>query len=227
MKAVFLGLNEAGEHVYDWLNERDDVEVLAMLTEKEQLQLIEELRPDIVISCGFEHKVPGEIIDVPEKGVVNLHPSYLPYNRGSHPYIWPLVDGTPAGVSVHYMNEEIDEGPIIDRRKVEKRPEDDSKSLRQRLMRAQVELFIDNWREIKNEPETTSQRPEDGTTHFRKELDEFAYLDLDEEKKVGEVIDKLRALSYTPHGVAYFEENGERYLVNLEITPEKEIDQRR
>ncbi|MFB6158138.1 MAG: formyltransferase family protein [Candidatus Nanohalobium sp.] len=58
------------------------------------------MEPEIVIASGFEYKVPEEIIVVPEKGIVNLHPSFLPYNRGAHPYIWPIVEDTPAGVSI-------------------------------------------------------------------------------------------------------------------------------
>ena len=224
MEAVFLGMNDAGEEVYEWLNQRDDVEVLALLTEKEQLSLIEELEPEIVISSGFEHKVPEEIIEVPEKGIVNLHPSYLPYNRGSHPYLRPLVDGTPAGVSVHYMVEEIDEGPIIDKRNVEVRPDDTAKTLRDRLMQEQVELFMDNWRKIRDGAEGSEQRKNDGKTHYRKELDEFSRLELNEEKTFGEVIDKLRALTYPPHRLAYFERNGERFFIDVDITPEEELD---
>jgi len=103
--------------IYEWLNQRQDVEVMALLTEKNQLSIIKQLEPDIVISSGFEHKVPKEIIEVPENGIINLHPSYLPYNRGSHPHIWSLIEGTPAGVSLHYMVESIDEGPIIDKKR--------------------------------------------------------------------------------------------------------------
>ena len=224
MDAVFLGMNDAGEEVYDWLNQRDDVEVLALLTEREQLSLIKDLEPELVISSGFEYKVPEEIIEVPEKGIVNLHPSYLPYNRGSHPYIWPLVDGTPAGVSVHYMVEEIDEGPIIDKREVEVRPDDTAKTLRELLMQEQVELFMDNWRKIRDGAKGSEQRKNDGTTHYRKELDDFSGLEMSEEKTVGEVIDKLRALTYPPHSLAYFERNGERFFVDVEITPEEELD---
>ena len=226
MDAVFLGMNDAGENVYDWLNSREDVKVIALLTEKEQLSLIKELEPEIVVSSGFEHKVPEEIIEVPDKGIVNLHPSYLPYNRGAHPYIWPIVEDTPAGVSVHYMSEEIDEGDIIDRKKVEVRPDDTAKTLRDRLMEEQTRIFIQNWGAVKEGAEGTGQNPDSGTTHYRGELDEFSKLELDEEKTVGETIDKLRALTYPPQGLAYFERDGERFIVDINITPEKEIDQR-
>jgi len=94
----FSWMNDAGQKIYEWLNQRQDVEVMALLTEKNQLSIIKQTTgADIVISSGFEHKVPKEIIEVPENGIINLHPSYLPYNRGSHPHIWSLIEGTPAG----------------------------------------------------------------------------------------------------------------------------------
>jgi len=226
MEAVFLGMNDAGENVYEWLNSREDIEVLALLTEKEQLSLIRDLQPDIVVSSGFEHKVPEEIIEVPDKGIVNLHPSYLPYNRGAHPYIWPIVEDTPAGLSVHYMSKEIDQGDIIDRKKVELRPDDTAKTLRDRLMEEQTRIFIQNWNAVKEGAKGTEQSPDSGTTHYRRELDEFSKLELDEVKTVAEIIDKLRALTYPPQGLAYFERDGERFTVDINITPEKQIDQR-
>ena len=223
LEAVFLGMNDAGEKVYDWLNQRDDIEVKALLTEKDQLSLIEELEPDVVISSGFEHKVPEEIIEVPEKGVVNLHPSFLPYNRGAHPYIWPLIEGTPAGVSLHYMNSEIDEGPIIDRREVRVEPDDTAKDLYERLSFEQFEQFKEVWPRIKEGADGSEQRPGDGNTHLREDLDEVSEIDLEEEVKAGELIDRLRGLSFPPGKHAYFERNGERYYVEVEITPGDEI----
>jgi len=224
MDLIFLGMNEAGKEVLDWLKERDEVNIVEVVEEKDDFEVIENERPELVLSSGFEHKVPKEIINIPEKGIVNLHPSYLPYNRGAHPYIWPLIDGTPAGVSVHYMNKEIDEGPIIARKKVDKNPEDDSKTLRDRLMEAQFELFKENWGEIKNGADAWEQDKNNGTTHRKKELDEISQLDLEASEKIGDLINRLKALSYTDEGLAYFEKDGERYFINLDITPESELD---
>jgi methionyl-tRNA formyltransferase len=219
MEAVFLGLNDAGEEVYNWLNRREDVEVLALLTEKEQLSLIKDLEPEIVIASGFEHKVPEEIIEVPEKGIVNLHPSFLPYNRGSHPYIWPIVEDTPAGVSLHYMNSEIDEGPVIDRREVPVLPEDTAETLYERLQEEQVIQFKENWKELKQGADAREQR-EGGATHYRKDLDDLCKLDLQKKTTIGNLIDRLRALSFPPHETAYFERNGKKYYINVEISEE-------
>ena len=37
----------------------------------------------------------------------------LPYNRGKNPNVWPIIDGTPAGVTLHYIDSGIDTGEII------------------------------------------------------------------------------------------------------------------
>lgn len=226
MEAVFLGLNDAGEEIYNWLNQRKDVEVKALLTEQDQLDLIEEIQPEIVISAGFEHKVPEEIIEVPEKGIVNIHPSFLPYNRGSYPYIWPILEGTPAGVSIHYMTEGIDEGPVIDQMEVPVRPDDTAKDLYERLKRESVLLFKESWPEIKEGVKGLSQDLSKGQVHYRSDLDDFAEIDLDENVRAGDLIERLRALTFPPHENAFFEVNGEKYFIEVEITREKEFEER-
>jgi len=223
LEAVFLGMNDAGEKVYSWLNERDDVEVKALLTEKEQLSLIEEIDPEIVISSGFEHKVPEKIIETPEIGIVNLHTSFLPYNRGSHPNVWSIIEDTPAGVSIHYMTEEIDEGPIIDRKEIRVEPSDTAGKLYDRLQNEMFELFKENWPDIKEGVEGEEQTGS-ATTHYERELGEISKLDLDEKVKAGEFLKRLRGLTWKPFNNAYFEKYGEKYFVEIDITPESEID---
>ncbi len=216
MDAIFLGMNEAGRKTYDWLNQRDDVDVLAVLTEEEQLSLVRELEPELVISSGFEHIVPEEIIEFPEKGIVNLHPSLLPYNRGAHPYIWPIVEDTPAGVSIHYMNEEVDEGDLIARREVEVLEEDTAGDLYDRLQQEQFELFRENWDEIRDGDDAREQ-PVKGTKHYREDLDKLCHLDLEEKERLGDTIDRLRALTFSDRNTAFFERNGEKYYVRIDI----------
>lgn len=216
MDIVFLGMNSAGEEVLQWLRQREEVEVLEVINDREGLQKIRDLRPELVIASGFEHIVPEEIIDVPEGGIVNLHPSYLPYNRGSHPYIWPLIDGSPAGVSIHYMNDSIDEGPVIARRKVEKKPEDTAYSLRERLMEEQAELFRESWGKIL-EGEAEEQDLEKGSYHVSDDLDEISWLDLEEEMSLGEAINLIRGLTYRDKALAMFERNGEKFSIGVDI----------
>lgn len=216
MEIVFLGMNEAGEKVLDWLRNQEEVKVKAVITEREGLEKIRELKPSLVVSSGYEYIVPKEIIEIPEKGIVNLHPSYLPYNRGAHPYVWPIIHGTPAGVSVHFMNEELDEGPLVARREVKVRPDDNAKTLRERLMKEQASLFIENWEKILRK-DAEEQDLEKGTVNFREDLDNACELDLERGMTLGEAIDLLRGLTYPPEKIAYFERNGEKYFISLDV----------
>ncbi len=214
-------MNEAGEKVLEWLRQKEHINIEAVIEEKEALERIKDLRPELVVSSGFEHKVPKEIISVPEHGVVNLHPSLLPYNRGAHPYIWCLIEDTPAGVSMHFMNEEMDEGRIIAQREADKRPEDDAKSLRKRLMKAQADLFKENWEKI-FDSNGRKQELEAGNMHYQKDLDEASKLDLDKELTLREALNLLRGLNYGDKKLAYFEEEGEKYYVGLDV--EKDLE---
>ena len=50
--------------------------------------------------------------------MINLHISYLPYNKGAHPNFWSWVKNTPKGVSIHLISEKIDAGDIIFQKKL-------------------------------------------------------------------------------------------------------------
>jgi methionyl-tRNA formyltransferase len=67
------------------------------LGEKKTFQEIKALKPDIGLSILFGYIVSKDFIDLFKTGIVNLHPSYLPYNRGQYPNVWSIVElKTPA-----------------------------------------------------------------------------------------------------------------------------------
>jgi len=223
VEVIFLGLNDIGQRVYEWLTDRDNVTVQALLTEGSQLDLIIELEPDLVVAGGFRHVVPESILNVPPLGSINMHKSYLPYNRGSNPNVWSIVEENPAGVSIHYMNADIDEGPIIDRRKVPIYPDDTGKDLYQRLEDKQFEQFTDVWPDIRDgNVETIDQTGAEGTYHYKSDFINLWEIDLEETVKVGEFIDRLQSLTFPPFRNAYFERDGERYHVELHVAKEGE-----
>lgn len=214
-----------GEKVENWLQDREDIRLQASGSEKERLSEILENQPELVISAGYKHIVPEEVIDVPERGIVNLHYSFLPYCRGANTNVWSIIEDHPAGVSIHYMTAEVDSGPIIDRRKVEIRPDDNGRDLYERLIEEQFELFVENWQSIlSGDTSTQSNETEKGTYHSTSEFGRLCQLDLEEEMKLGEAIDLLRALTFPPYDNAYFTEDGKKYYVDIDITPEDEID---
>lgn len=73
-----------------------------------------ELKPDLIISVNFDQIFKKEIINIPEKGCINIHASLLPKYRGRAPLNWAILKGEKeTGVTVHYINEGIDTGQII------------------------------------------------------------------------------------------------------------------
>lgn len=221
---VVLGVNDVGKRVLEWLRERDDATVCAVLSGNDDIDVVHDEKPDLLLSAGFRHIVPEDVLSVPSRGAVNLHKSYLPYNRGANPNVWTIVDDTPAGVSIHYMTSDIDAGPIIDRREVSRYPDDNARDLYERLERAQFDQFVDVWPEIRDgDADTLNPDIDSGTYHRKREFVDLWELDRSEETTVGNLLDRLRALTFPPHKNAYFEREGEKYYVEIEITPESEI----
>jgi methionyl-tRNA formyltransferase len=220
MEIVFLGVNDVGMRVYEWLCDRNDVSVSALLTTKEQLDLVEELQPDMAVSVGYDHIVPPDVLSVPDRGCLNLHPAYLPYNRGKSPNVWCIVEDTPAGATLHYMDEGVDTGDIIARKKAEKRFDDTGKDLHRRLEEAQFELFVETWREIESGDVETTTQNEEGTYHEQREFEELCELNPDEEYTVKELLDRLRALTFPPFDNAFVEVDGDKYYVEVDIRHE-------
>lgn len=68
---------------------------------------------DLVVSFGYRRILSGEEITSLNCPIINLHMSYLPFNRGAHPNFWSFYDQTPSGVSIHLIDEGIDTGPTL------------------------------------------------------------------------------------------------------------------
>lgn len=221
IKIAFLGINSAGQRIYDWLVGRGE-EPSCLLTEKEELKLIEQVKPDIIISCGFRYIVPADIRRIPPKGCVNIHSSYLPYNRGAHPNVWSIIENTPAGVSIHFMDDGIDTGPIIARRKIDVSFSDNARDLYKKLEDAQFELFGETWDQIKQGSiNLIKQEKGEGTFHTVKDFEKLCQIELDKQYTGRELLNRLRALTFPPYDNAYVIVNGKKFYLRLEIYSQK------
>ena len=68
---------------------------------------------DLVVLYGYRYIVSEQVLSTAIARVVNLHISYLPFNRGAHPGFWCFFDGSPCGVTIHEVDSGIDTGPIL------------------------------------------------------------------------------------------------------------------
>lgn len=104
---------------------------------------------DFVISYGYRHLLKKLIIKSSDAPIINLHISYLPWNRGAHPNFWSFFDCTPSGVSIHLIDEGVDTGPILYQRYVNfsKNQITFSQTHKQLILEIEM-LFKENLKEI-------------------------------------------------------------------------------
>lgn len=80
---------------------------------------IEQFSPDILISLACPQKLPPEIILLPKYGSYNVHSALLPKYKGVNAIFWAMLNNEKEiGVTLHKMNEKLDEGDIIIQKKI-------------------------------------------------------------------------------------------------------------
>jgi len=74
---------------------------------------VAKLAPDVACVACFSKRIPPPLLAMPHHGFLNVHPSLLPAYRGPAPLFWQWRNGeTQTGVTVHWMDERLDTGPI-------------------------------------------------------------------------------------------------------------------
>ena len=113
-KCLFLGYNAKETSLIKFLRNKN----FKVINKKNKLITNDIKNVDIIISFGYKKIIKKKILKLVKRPILNLHISYLPFNRGTHPNFWSFVDGTPAGVTIHEVEKGIDTGPILFQKKI-------------------------------------------------------------------------------------------------------------
>jgi methionyl-tRNA formyltransferase len=98
----------------------------------------------VAVVASFGLIIPTEIIDIFPKGIINLHPSFLPYYRGATPIQSAIKNGdTETAVSIMVIDQELDHGPLLSQLPLEISPEDTAESLYLKAFTLGAEKLID------------------------------------------------------------------------------------
>jgi methionyl-tRNA formyltransferase len=132
------------------------------------LDFLREQNVDLVVSIACPQIVCEELLECPPEGVINIHGALLPKYRGKLPSFWVLTNSEEkTGVTVHYMNEELDDGPIIVQKEVPIRPDDTLHSL---VLRSKVRYgasaLAEAVQQIESGTVETLGNPEAEATYF-------------------------------------------------------------
>ena len=95
---------------------------------------IKKLNADLFVVVAFR-MLPESLINIPKLGSINLHASYLPNYRGAAPINWVIINGEKeTGITVFFLNKNIDEGDIINQKKIKINKYEKAGELHDRLM---------------------------------------------------------------------------------------------
>lgn len=164
---------------------------------------------DIGLSILYWRKLKGALLRVPCYGVINFHPAPLPDFKGVGGYNLGILEGhSEWGVSAHYMDEDIDTGPIIavDRFPIDCERET-ARSLEARSMEVLEAQVRRVWGLLADRPGRLPTMPNGPGRHLsRRELEAMKRIDF----LTDDVPRKVRAFWFPPYDGAYIEHEGRR-----------------
>jgi phosphoribosylglycinamide formyltransferase-1 len=120
--------------------------------EEHDAEIVTELRRrgvELVCLAGYMRLLSKDFIRGFDNRIVNIHPSLLPDFPGLNVHEQMIEQGVKrAGCTVHFVNEELDAGPIILQREVEVREDDTAETLAARILEQEHPAYVEAVRRI-------------------------------------------------------------------------------
>jgi len=147
----------------------DDVHQISRAILKDELS---EFDADYFISYGYRHILGLDIVEEICNRAINLHLSYLPWNRGADPNLWSIIEDTPKGVTIHRISSRVDSGNILAQARITFSPQDTLATSYNKLRELIETLFCTYWQEIRlNQIVEIPQDHDCATHHYKKDID--------------------------------------------------------
>lgn len=151
MEVVLIASNRSDAGVLDIAARHA---IPAQLITKENFRLsndfideLKALKVDLIVLAGFLWKVPAAMVQHFPQRIINIHPSLLPKYGGKGMYGHFVHDAvfaageTESGITIHYVNEQYDEGAIVAQHKVSLASDDDAHAIEMKVRALEMEWF--------------------------------------------------------------------------------------
>lgn len=116
--------------------------------EKDILKVLNDKNVDLIVLSGYMRFIGKVLLEAYPKAIINLHPAYLPEFPGAHSIQDAFEAGvSQTGVTVHYVDEGVDTGPIIRQERVPIDPNWNLETLEEHVHAMEYDLF---WQVIKS-----------------------------------------------------------------------------
>lgn len=192
-----------------------EVITVEKLKEKEIVEKVKQLNPDLIAVVDFGMIVPDAILNIPSNGTICLHPSLLPKYRGPSPIEYALLNGdTITGNTIFYVVKKVDSGNIIIQKEHKITEDDTNGSLRKTLAAEGADLFCEAVRLIE-EGKAPSIPQNHAEAVLTKKLEKE---NINWDERAQTIFNKIRAFTLKPGVFTVY--NGKK----LKITKSKVID---
>jgi methionyl-tRNA formyltransferase len=161
------------------------------------------LKPSLFVLSSYGYILKRELLDVPDLGSLNIHPSLLPKYRGAAPIQRCIMAGEQkTGITVFFMDEKIDHGEMILQKAIDINPDDNYGSLRDRLALLGADMIVEAVRSI--EHGTHKKIPQNNEAmSYASKIGKKEML-IDWRDKTSNIVNLIRALSPKPGAESVF-----------------------
>lgn len=181
-------------------------------------ELLEALNPDIIVVAGWRQMIKKELLD--KYTFIGFHPTLLPKGRGSAPIINTILeDFEHTGVTMFYLENNVDSGDIIDQCEFEISSADNARNIYDKVINCGERLIYRNIQKMLDGTLPRISQDDTEATYFKKPNLKDNKIDLDDDLEY--IHKKIRALS-SPYNGAYIEKDGKKLIIwEAELIDEK------
>jgi len=239
-----LGSRKLACRITQWIAEQPDVEIVGVVAPPFKGWWRDRLRDtanslgipvlslgelmtmhsDVVFSLNYWRLLPLDFTEAIPGGVVNVHHSYNLRLRGRYSTSWAIVRARQDnfwkhGTTLHYIDEDLDRGRIIESRACDIEDDDTAETLFAEVENLAFQLFRDRFRDIMNGACETYEPPE---PTFFYGADSNANLEMSWDQPPEDIYDFVRAWTFPGRSTPYFVFGGKKLFVSLGQPMQKE-----
>ena len=182
----------------------------------EDLNILLDKKPDIIFSINYWKKIEGIHISKVPLGIINIHHSYLLKYKGRYSTSWAIMNARKLncwehGTTLHYINQRLDEGKIIDSWKCTITEEDTAETLFEKVENLAIEMFKKNFKKMLS-PIEEFMMPDKQSFFYDKNSNQLM---IPIDSKPAEIYDFVRAWTFKDRPKPYILFNDKKIFLSI------------
>jgi methionyl-tRNA formyltransferase len=147
------------------------------LTHEKTLALLRQFQPDLICVACFPYLFPSALLNLPQFGCLNLHPSLLPAYRGPTPLFWICHQGERrTGVTLHFLDDGVDSGDIVSQITFALPDGISESDLTRRCASEGAILLVEAIQQLAKGPLPRQPQSEQGSSHYPAPMEEDLHI---------------------------------------------------